>query len=227
MPRPYLPLLTVLLLLVPGLAHAQAPARPAVIIYQDANFQGASQVLWPGRYDIDQIGIGNDQLSSVRIPQGWVVTLYEHGGSQGRTRKLTADTPWVGNDFNDITSSILVEVPNPGRLPPVVAPAPPPPPPEPEDIGSANLHVAHRNWKAGTPVILDYFNMPDGEAFAWVTIVKRGSSDGEWGSWTYTSGASQGQFNAGPLPPGEYEARAFLGMSDDHPADRLPLRVVP
>ena len=80
-----------------------------VFIYQDGNFSGASQALTEGTYDINTLVIGNDQLSSLKVPSGMAVTLYEHGGFAGRTKTFTQDTPWVGDDFNDITSGIKVE----------------------------------------------------------------------------------------------------------------------
>lgn len=51
----------------------------------------------------------NDQLSSLKVPNGMKVTLYEHAGFSGRSKSFNEDTPWVGDDFNDITSSIKVE----------------------------------------------------------------------------------------------------------------------
>jgi hypothetical protein len=80
-----------------------------VIIYQDGSYQGASQELREGSYDIESLTIGNDQLSSLTVPKGMKVTLYEHGGFSGRSKIFTEDTPWVGDDFNDVTSSIKVE----------------------------------------------------------------------------------------------------------------------
>ena len=78
-------------------------------IYEHANYQGRSQELGLGKYDINHLTIGNDVLSSLKVPKGIRVTLYEHAGFQGRTRSFIADTAYVGNDFNDITSSIVVE----------------------------------------------------------------------------------------------------------------------
>jgi astacin len=80
-----------------------------VVIYSDHDYQGLSQELEPGRYDVSQLAIGNDRLSSLRVSQGLRVILYEHGGFQGRTKEFTSDTPYVGNDFNDITSSIEIQ----------------------------------------------------------------------------------------------------------------------
>ena len=95
----------------------KAPAavlnEPVVTIYKD-NFAGASLALRAGYYDHFELGnITNDNLSSVKVPKGMKVTLYEHGGYAGRTLVLTQDAaaPYlVQNKFNDITSSIFVEV---------------------------------------------------------------------------------------------------------------------
>ena len=62
----------------------------------------------PGRYDVGQLSFGNDMISSVKVPPGWKVTLYQHAGFQGATKVLTADTHTLP-DFNDQTSSIVVE----------------------------------------------------------------------------------------------------------------------
>ena len=80
-----------------------------VLIYADGSYQGASQELAEGNYDVNNLTIGNDTLSSLKIPQGIKVTVYEHGGFSGRSKVFTEDTPWVGDDFNDLTSSIKVE----------------------------------------------------------------------------------------------------------------------
>ncbi|BAF99972.1 MULTISPECIES: hypothetical protein [Microcystis] len=80
-----------------------------VVIYADGSYQGASQELAEGNYDINDLTIGNDTLSSLKIPQGIKVTVYEHRGFSGRSKVFVEDTPWVGDDFNDLTSSIKVE----------------------------------------------------------------------------------------------------------------------
>ncbi|WP_017741753.1 M12 family metallopeptidase [Scytonema hofmannii] len=81
-----------------------------VVIYSDSNFQGRSQELEPGRYDVNQVAIGNDHLSSLKVPSGLRVILYEHAGFQGRSKVFTSDTPYVGDDFNDFTSSLEIQV---------------------------------------------------------------------------------------------------------------------
>ena len=83
-----------------------------VIIYRD-NFSGSFQTLKPGDYQVMDLTIGNDQLSSLRIPKGLKVTLYEHSGFEGKSIELIKDTPAEvlnTKGFNDAASSIMVEV---------------------------------------------------------------------------------------------------------------------
>jgi hypothetical protein len=82
---------------------------PKAIIYEHSNFQGRSQELIPGSYNMASLGIPNDSLSSLKVKKGLKVTLYEHESFCGRSKTFTADAAWVGDDFNDITSSIEVE----------------------------------------------------------------------------------------------------------------------
>ncbi|MFH1465700.1 MAG: beta/gamma crystallin-related protein [Pseudomonadota bacterium] len=90
---------------------AFAAVLPRVVtIYEHANYGGKSQDLAPGRYDIGALAIGNDRLSSLRVPRGFRVTLFEHANFQGRQKVFRNDAPWVGDDFNDITSGVVVEV---------------------------------------------------------------------------------------------------------------------
>lgn len=81
----------------------------SVTICSDSDYKGQSQALLVGNYDISELGIGNDSLSSLRVPKGLQVTLYEHSGFQGRSKTLTGNASYIGDDFNDITSSIKVE----------------------------------------------------------------------------------------------------------------------
>ena len=81
----------------------------SVKVYGDANFGGAAQELSRGQYDIGQLTVGNDAISSLQVPPGWTVTLFEHAGYQGRSKTFTSDTPYVGDDFNDLASSITVQ----------------------------------------------------------------------------------------------------------------------
>ncbi|MEV7170482.1 hypothetical protein AB0O18_12365 [Streptomyces sp. NPDC093224] len=86
-----------------------APATEGPTIYVDAHYKGANVRLAAGTYGIVDPQVGEDTISSVRVPAGWRVTLYEHQGLKGDTLTLTADTPYVGDAFNDRTSSLKVE----------------------------------------------------------------------------------------------------------------------
>jgi len=68
--------------------------------------------LTPGLYpNVQDFGIENDALSSLRIPSGTRVKLFEHANFQGDSRTLTADSGCLDGplNFNDKTSSIIVE----------------------------------------------------------------------------------------------------------------------
>lgn len=77
-----------------------------VIVYDDSQYQGLAQTLDLGNYDWGQIH--NDTISSLRVPDGMMVTLYDDTHFGGRSKTFTQDTVYVGDDFNDITSSIVV-----------------------------------------------------------------------------------------------------------------------
>ena len=83
------------------------PAGTAkVIVYSDADYQGWSKEISPGTYNYSFIG--NDSISSVIVPPGYRVTLYEDGSYKGKSVELTKDTPNLG-DFNDRASAIIVD----------------------------------------------------------------------------------------------------------------------
>lgn len=80
-----------------------------VTIYDDCNYGGRSYRLSLGYHRDNELGIGNDKLSSIRVPSGYKVTLYENDNFQGATKVINYDNACVGKDWNDRTSSILVE----------------------------------------------------------------------------------------------------------------------
>lgn len=79
-----------------------------ITIYEHAYYEGKSQKLGIGRHDMASLNIGNDQLSSVKVPKGFKVVLYEHANFSGETMELSKNTEFVGEEFNDLTSSIVV-----------------------------------------------------------------------------------------------------------------------
>ncbi|MFQ9514879.1 MAG: RICIN domain-containing protein [Eubacterium sp.] len=83
-----------------------------IYIYQDINYGGASASLGLGNYTLSSLqakGFKNDDLSSVKCPWGYKVTLYADDNFSGATKVVTEDTSWIGTDWNDRVSSIKVE----------------------------------------------------------------------------------------------------------------------
>lgn len=81
-----------------------------VTLYEHGSYGGVSKQLGLGSYNVGELGIPNDSLSSMKIPSGMRVTLYEHENFRGRTKVFTSDTTYVGDDFNDLTSAILIDL---------------------------------------------------------------------------------------------------------------------
>lgn len=90
-----------------SLPGQSAPAK--VRMYRDANYSVLQRQLAPGEYpDFTQSPVNwNDQLSSLRVPVGYTVTLYENANYEGDSRTYHADTSWVGS-FNDKASSMII-----------------------------------------------------------------------------------------------------------------------
>ena len=88
------------------------PASGDVVIYQDANYGGRSASLGLGSFNLASLqakGFKNDDLSSIKCPWGYKVTMYADDNFNGATKVITGDTAFVGSDWNDQVSSIKVE----------------------------------------------------------------------------------------------------------------------
>lgn len=92
------------------------PAAPApggqVTVYQHCNFGGYAVNLAPGRYNLQQLmarGVKNDDLSSIKVPNGMSVRAYQHDNFQGQSWNLPAnDSCFVNKRLNDVVSSIVI-----------------------------------------------------------------------------------------------------------------------
>ena len=90
-----------------------------ITVYQNNQFEGQAQVLQVGTYNINQLTVGNDEISSLKVTPGYKVTLYKDADFSGDSMVFTSDSPNLDvNDFNDETSSIKVEY-DPTYTPPV------------------------------------------------------------------------------------------------------------
>ena len=83
-----------------------------VVLYEHYRYGGTSQVLGPGRHDVSVLEasgcVGNNTVSSIKVPTNWTVILYEHSGYTGSSKTLTADCARIEDDFNDKTTSLIV-----------------------------------------------------------------------------------------------------------------------
>jgi hypothetical protein len=79
-----------------------------VTIYADCNYRGGSQSLSLGYHNANSLGIGNDVLSSMRIPSGYTVTVYRDDNYRGESRIFYNDINCISSDFNDQVSSIYI-----------------------------------------------------------------------------------------------------------------------
>ncbi len=80
--------------------------RPRSILYEHRDYQGRQQGMHPGLYD-HPLRIGNDVVSSLKVPQGCRVVLYEHEHFAGSSKLCLNDISMLW-DFNDLTSSVRV-----------------------------------------------------------------------------------------------------------------------
>lgn len=91
-----------------GGSNTGTRGRGSVELYEHSNYRGSKQSIGIGNYNVNQIRIGNDKLSSMRIPRGYKVRVYEHANFRGRYKDFYGSSAFVGNAWNDKISSIKV-----------------------------------------------------------------------------------------------------------------------
>ncbi|MGH2553097.1 MAG: hypothetical protein ACRDEB_05235 [Chitinophagaceae bacterium] len=81
-----------------------------VVIYTDANYQGQSASLYPGSYNtMAQAGFPDNALSSLILPAGYRVILYEFENFSGKSYTVNkSKSGFMLSSWNDKTSSIKV-----------------------------------------------------------------------------------------------------------------------
>jgi hypothetical protein len=101
------------------------PTGTTVVIYQNTSFQGDSRALPNSAANLDDLpgcgGAGSDWddcISSIRIPSGWSITVYDEDNFAGNSTTLGSDVPDLarvagpcGDDWDDCIASILVRQP--------------------------------------------------------------------------------------------------------------------
>lgn len=93
-----------------GFVPASLVVERVATFYPEANFGGAAVSLGVGRYDMGKGLLPNDVFSSVRVPEGLQVEVYEHYGFAGDFRTYTGDQSQL-YALNDKISSIVIKEP--------------------------------------------------------------------------------------------------------------------
>lgn len=84
-------------------------AQNNVGLFEKCNYGGKRSYLSPGSYRLYQMQMANDQLSSLQIPNGMRVTIYEDDNFKGRSVSYTSSVACLEEGWNDNASSIVVE----------------------------------------------------------------------------------------------------------------------
>lgn len=83
-----------------------------VTVFTDCDYKGGSETYPVGSYLWSASDrVPNDTISSIRVPNGMKVTVYEHGSFTGASKTFTADVPCLTNIFDNTISSLKVEGP--------------------------------------------------------------------------------------------------------------------
>lgn len=98
---------SLILSLFAGLITTQHAFGADVCFYEHVNYTGASYCAGEGTSNVPSGW--NDRMSSVRVPTGMQVELFEHANSGGRKLLLTQDAPnLVTSNFNDIATATAI-----------------------------------------------------------------------------------------------------------------------
>lgn len=83
-----------------------------ITIFENCNFQGKSRSLAVGEYsDVEKLNIRNDSISSIQIPQGLQITLFEDERFRGSSVVISSSETCLNRSWDNQTSSMKVSKP--------------------------------------------------------------------------------------------------------------------
>jgi len=94
-----------------GTVPSIPPSTGLVTVYKDCNYTGFSGGLAVGDYNLarlNTLGVLNDDISSLRITQGYQATLYQDDNFLGASTVINSDNSCLNTTWNDKVSSIRV-----------------------------------------------------------------------------------------------------------------------
>jgi len=88
-----------------------SPSTDVITVYKDCNYTGFSGGLTIGDYNLarlNSLGVLNDDISSLKITQGFQAILYQDDNFTGASTVINADNSCLNTIWNDKVSSIRV-----------------------------------------------------------------------------------------------------------------------
>ncbi|MBC6493045.1 hypothetical protein ACFSQD_00830 [Flavihumibacter stibioxidans] len=94
-----------------------------VMVFTECNFGGRNAYLPPGDYPTLRSVIGNNAISSLHIPEGMVIELFQEINFRGTsTGRITTDNRCLGDYWNNTASSARIYYNTGGWIPPTAPP---------------------------------------------------------------------------------------------------------
>lgn len=105
----------------PSLREILASMPKGATLYKDRGYEGAAHLFTEGRYSGgDMVGYRmlvtdmlreslDNAVSSIKLDAGFKVTLYDRNDFTGPSKTFTSSVDYVGDDWQDKASSIVVE----------------------------------------------------------------------------------------------------------------------
>lgn len=91
-------------LVVPSAAQERT-----VKLYPECDFRGVQRSLGPGEYQGYRMGINNDELSSLEVPRGMRVIIFQDFGFKGNSVVITSDVSCLSREWDNQASSIEIK----------------------------------------------------------------------------------------------------------------------
>ncbi|MDD3079952.1 MAG: T9SS type A sorting domain-containing protein [Paludibacter sp.] len=91
----------------------QTPTDSVVAAFcENSDYDGYNVNLKLGKYrtlDMVKYGLADNDISSLKVKTGYKITLYSDDNFTGDSLTFTKSSKWIGDAFNDITSSLKIE----------------------------------------------------------------------------------------------------------------------
>ncbi len=91
----------------------QTPTDSIVAVFcEDMDYGGYNINMKLGKYrtlDMVKYGLADNDISSLKVRPGYKITVYRNDNFTGDSLVFTSSSRWIGDAFNDITSSLKIE----------------------------------------------------------------------------------------------------------------------